>query len=63
MAKAMIQLSADPELRDRLGKAGQERVQQFYRWENRVEPLMALYQEAIAESQPQGKTGNVMKVP
>ncbi|MBW4622083.1 MAG: glycosyltransferase family 4 protein [Cyanosarcina radialis HA8281-LM2] len=47
LAQAMTRLATDAELRDRLGKAGQQRVSESYLWETKGEFLAKLYEEAI----------------
>jgi glycosyltransferase involved in cell wall biosynthesis len=44
----MTRLAVDAELRDRMGKAGQQRVSESYLWETKGELLAKLYEEAIA---------------
>ncbi|MGH9704407.1 MAG: glycosyltransferase family 4 protein [Candidatus Acidiferrales bacterium] len=42
MAKAMEQLAADPELRERMGQAGRERVRELFAWDKKGEWLRDL---------------------
>lgn len=45
LAKAMGQLSADPELRQRLGQAGHERAVREFTWERKGRDMERIYQE------------------
>jgi glycosyltransferase involved in cell wall biosynthesis len=47
MAEAMVQLATDAALRQRLGEAGQRRVEQFYNWEKKGQDLTQLYETVI----------------
>ena len=62
LAGAMAQLLSDGELRERLGKAGQERARQFT-WEAAAQQLLETYHSfriAISDEQanPSRPTGN-----
>ena len=43
LAKAMTRLAKDPELRTRMGQAGQQRASQVYSWETKGHSLAQLY--------------------
>jgi glycosyltransferase involved in cell wall biosynthesis len=47
LAKAMIRLAQEPELRTSMEKAGQQRVRELYSWEVRGQSLAQLYAEII----------------
>lgn len=49
-ADAMNWLAADPELRDRLGRAGRARIEQSFDWESKVDAMMAVYRRVIKKS-------------
>ncbi|MFP5273335.1 glycosyltransferase family 4 protein [Coleofasciculus sp.] len=49
LAKAMIRLAGDPELRVRLGKAGQKRVKEVYDWQVKAEVWHQVYQEVLQD--------------
>ncbi|MBD2445784.1 glycosyltransferase [Nostoc sp. FACHB-152] len=44
MAQAMVQLAQNQDLRVQMGKAGQQRVQQYYSWAAKGEELSYIYQ-------------------
>lgn len=48
LAKAMVELASDPELRMRLGQAGQQHVREKYNWKNKAEKFDQIYQEVVA---------------
>ncbi|WP_218081540.1 glycosyltransferase family 4 protein [Anthocerotibacter panamensis] len=48
MVAAMVRLERDPGLRRRMGQAGQQRVQEFFRWENKGRDLVCFYQEVLS---------------
>jgi MMP alpha-(1->4)-mannosyltransferase len=48
MAKAIARLMDDPDLRERMGKAGQEWVEKRFTWRRAAEDTVAVYREAIA---------------
>lgn len=54
LAVAMETLAQDPELRQRMGKAGQTKVQEQFDWAKKIDKIIALYTQAIAE----GGTGS-----
>ncbi|MEA5506343.1 glycosyltransferase [Halotia wernerae UHCC 0503] len=47
IAQAMMCLAQDPELRLRMGHAGQKRVVQFFKWDVKAESLAQLYEEMV----------------
>ena len=50
-ADAMSKLSADSELRSRLGTAGRKRVEQLFDWEQKIDRILELYGKAIHDFQ------------
>ena len=52
MAQGMVQLATDTSLRERLGKGGQQRVEEYYNWETKGQDLTKLY-ETVVETQSQ----------
>jgi glycosyltransferase involved in cell wall biosynthesis len=48
LAEAMTRLARDPELRDRMGQAGQKRVKEIYDWDVKGQVLVQLYEEVLA---------------
>lgn len=51
MAKRLVELLQDKKLRDRLARAGMERAQSTFRWEQTAEQTVQLYRQAIAVRQ------------
>jgi glycosyltransferase involved in cell wall biosynthesis len=49
---AMQKLIADPALRTALGKAGRERVESLYDWDQKIDQILGIYQQAIATHRP-----------
>ena len=47
LAAAMIQMAQHPELALAMGRAGRERVRDYFDWEAKVDTLLEIYQEAI----------------
>jgi len=47
LAKAMIVLANDPELRSSMGRAGRIRVQEFYNWEVRGHQICQMYEDVV----------------
>ncbi len=47
-AAAMRQVIAEPELARTMGQAGRERVERYFNWEQKIDSIMHIYQEAIA---------------
>lgn len=50
MAQALEELIPDPELRSRYGRAGRTRIEQHFRIEHTVAPLLQLFETASTES-------------
>jgi glycosyltransferase involved in cell wall biosynthesis len=46
---AMRKLIADPELRMSLGKAGRQRVEELFDWNQKIDWILKIYQQAIDE--------------
>jgi glycosyltransferase involved in cell wall biosynthesis len=49
-AQAMTALATDPALRQRLGRAGQEKVIREFDWERKVDRILALFDDVAASS-------------
>lgn len=47
LVAAMEKLAAAPELRERLGRNGREKVLEMYDWERKVDRMMEIYDEAL----------------
>jgi glycosyltransferase involved in cell wall biosynthesis len=47
LAQAMKKLAHSRELRERMGQAGQQRIQEVYSWESREQHLTQIYQELV----------------
>jgi glycosyltransferase involved in cell wall biosynthesis len=47
LADGLSRLAADPELRARLGRAGRERVERDFNWEDKIDDMIAIYRRAI----------------
>jgi glycosyltransferase involved in cell wall biosynthesis len=45
MAEVLTRLAREPELRFQMGKAGQQHVKEFYRWEAKADLFRQVYQE------------------
>jgi glycosyltransferase involved in cell wall biosynthesis len=43
IARAMSDLARDPDLRERMGRAGRRRVEQYYRWTSKAEQMFDHY--------------------
>jgi Glycosyltransferase len=59
----MLKLTLSPDLRQRMGRAGQERVRQYFDWERKVDRIIEIYDSTRAASINQCKafgfpTGN-----
>jgi glycosyltransferase involved in cell wall biosynthesis len=52
LAKAMIVLANDPELRLSMGRAGQGRVKEFYNWEVRGHQICQMYEDVVKTKLP-----------
>ncbi len=51
IAKAMTSLGSDPELRLRMGQAGQKRAREAFSWESKGQQLAQLYEEILTQDQ------------
>jgi glycosyltransferase involved in cell wall biosynthesis len=51
LAKAMTYLASDPELRKKMGEAGQKRVRENFSWESRGRQLAQLYEQLAGSDQ------------
>jgi glycosyltransferase involved in cell wall biosynthesis len=49
LAEAMARLAADAGLRERMGRAGRRRVVEEFDWEVKVDRMLQLYAQAVAE--------------
>jgi glycosyltransferase involved in cell wall biosynthesis len=58
LTDALEQLLRDPELRSRYGRAGRARLEQRFRIENTVAPLVELFQNTLATSCSRRAVGN-----
>lgn len=47
IAEAMVRLAQDPQLRDRLGRAGQKRVREVYDWNVKAQFFNGLYRDIV----------------
>jgi glycosyltransferase involved in cell wall biosynthesis len=48
LAAALARLAGDPALRERLGRAGRERVLSYYLWDRLGDRLAAIYEEVLS---------------
>jgi len=48
LTEAMLKLSQSPELRQKMGHAGQERIRQHFDWERKVDRMIEIYQQTSA---------------
>jgi len=56
LAAALARLSGDPGLRERMGRAAQERVRSFYSWDRLGDRLIGIYGEVLSdERRPEGR--------
>ena len=51
LSKVMVTLAKDPELRLRMGQAGQKLVTEAYSWQVKGEGLAKVYEEVVALKQ------------
>jgi spore maturation protein CgeB len=51
----MLKLAQSPELRQKMGRAGKERVLKYFDWERKFERIMEIYQQTRAVWQNQGR--------
>jgi glycosyltransferase involved in cell wall biosynthesis len=47
LADAMTRLARDPDLRARMGQAGQKRVKEIYDWDVKGQVLVQLYEKVL----------------
>ena len=47
LANAMVKMAKSPELRQAMGKAGRQRILDYFDWEVKVDTMLEIYQEAI----------------
>lgn len=52
LADAMLRLGEDRRLAARMGAAGRVRVEREFDWERKVDAILAVYQQVIADSRP-----------
>jgi glycosyltransferase involved in cell wall biosynthesis len=57
LAKAMTYLASDPELRRKMGQAGQKRVRENFSWESRGRQLAQLYEQLVDRQKSYLKLG------
>ena len=43
----MVKMAKSPELRQAMGKAGRQRILDYFDWEVKVDTILEIYQEAI----------------
>lgn len=48
LANAMLKLAQSPQKREAMGRAGQEKVMQFFDWEVKVDCMIEVYQQVVA---------------
>ncbi len=48
LTDAMLKLAQSPELRQRMGRAGQERVLKYFDWERKLDQIIEIYQQTSA---------------
>jgi glycosyltransferase involved in cell wall biosynthesis len=48
LSEAMLKLTQSPDLRQRMGRAGQERVRQYFDWERKIDRIIEIYQQTRA---------------
>lgn len=58
IAKAMVRLVKDSELRELMGQAGRKRVSEAYSWEAKGQSLAQLYEEVSLQSSARHSRGN-----
>ena len=47
LANAMVKMAKSPELRQAMGKAGRQRILDYFDWEIKVDTMLEIYQDAI----------------
>jgi glycosyltransferase involved in cell wall biosynthesis len=50
LTEAMLKLTLSPDLRQKMGRAGQERVRQYFDWERKVDRIIEIYDSTRAAS-------------
>lgn len=55
LADAIDKLANDPDLRAEMGRAGQKKVQDVFDWDKKVDRILALYREVVADHLQQKK--------
>lgn len=55
-AARIVELVLDPELRERLGRAGRQRVLDEYTWEHSVQTMLDAYRQTLRLAQPTDRT-------
>jgi glycosyltransferase involved in cell wall biosynthesis len=55
-AAAMRQVMTTPELARTMGLSGRERVERYFNWEQKIDSMMHIYREAIAEFEKNQQT-------
>lgn len=50
LTDAMLKLAQSPELRQSMGRAGWQRVREYFDWQCKVDRMMEIYQETIKDS-------------
>jgi glycosyltransferase involved in cell wall biosynthesis len=48
LADGLGRLASDPDLRGRLGRAGRQRVEREFDWENKIDDILSVYRRVIA---------------
>lgn len=51
LTDAMLKLAASPELRQKMGRAGIERIRQHFDWERKIDRIVEIYQQTAAGAQ------------
>ena len=51
LSEGMVRLAQEPDLREKMGLAGQKRVRDFYSWENKGRSLAQLYSLVVREQE------------
>ena len=62
LGQAVLRLSSDPALRERLGKAARERVLRDHAWERIAERTRAIYEQVLTRSR-EGRAGRPCEAP
>lgn len=51
LADALSKLASDPDLRDRMGRAGRRRVEREFDWEAKIDDVLAVYRRVITRNE------------